>query len=238
MSGNNGPVDTQSSFKVSPELMNKINAGVFGDGGLEGLTNAFRSQADTAANSMKTDFNQYVPTLNTDFQKFNPTIGLDQQSQALVAQGQGKLASQNEARNAAIAQQFRGNPGLLGVMRNQNNAQNMLAGNDLGFQAAQQQQARQAQVYQFNQQAQGLSNDSLLNQAAARAAGQSQTNAALNSQLNMRNTGLTAQQNLMNTLGEYAKLTGKQITERTPNQIQADAEQARADAASRNARWL
>lgn len=199
------PVATSSHLQIDPAVKAQMDQQL---GGLSQSTQNFANNANQAAGQMQTNYNQYAPKLNTNFAGPNFSPNLDATSQSQVSQGLGNIAAKQAGANAQVANQFRGAPGASGILQAQNGMQGALAGNQLPFQAMQGQQARQAQNFELGQNAQNLSNSSLMQQGAAGAAGQSQTNSAIGNQLQMQNAGLGAQQNLMSTLGGYAGLTG------------------------------
>lgn len=202
---NNQPVPTSTYLSIDPQIKSQLMSQL---GTVSQGTNQFAQNATQAAGQYQPNFSQYVPQLQTQFQQPNFSQNLDTTSQNLVSQGLGNIASKQAGANAQVAQQFHGQPGAAGVLQSQNAMQGALAGNQLPFQAMQGQQAREAQQFELGQNAQNLSNSAALQQGAAGAAGQSQSNAGLTQQLQLQNAGLASQQNVLATLGGLAGLTG------------------------------
>lgn len=210
--GNNVPVPTSSYLSIDPAVRGQMDSVL---GNLSQQSGQFGQNANNAAAHYQTNYNQYVPQLNTNFAQPNFSPNLDATSQNLVSQGLANIQAKTNAVQSQTGQQFQGQPGASNILQAQQGMQGALAGNQLPFQAMQQQQARQAQQFELGQNAQNLSNAALMQQGAAGAAGQSQTNAAGAQQLQMQNAGLAANQNLLSTLGGYAGLTG--VSNSVPN---------------------
>ena len=127
----------------------------------------------------------------TGFQQFQPSNQLDQFSQALVSQGRQGIQNQLAAQQRNVSRGIgRNNPALARVLNAQAAQRGALNQNPLLFQAAANQQGRDVQRFQLNQQAQNLGN------------------AALGQRLQLQGAGLSAQNNLLGTLGNIASQTG------------------------------
>lgn len=203
MGGSPTPATTAQYTAMNPAITGQINGML---PGMTSQTQAFGQQAAQAGQQMQGN----VPQLNTNFQGFNPTPGLDALSQASVSQGIGMNNAGVQGRNAQIQSQFGGNPGAGSILQMQNQNAGALANNNLPFQAMQQQQARQAQTYQLNNQAQIQGNDALSQQ------GNMKNNALLQG-LQMSQAGIGANQNLMSILGQLGQQTGTNISTAIPN---------------------
>lgn len=200
---------SQSNINMNPQYSRALSSGA---NQFQGQTQNFQNDVNNAVGKFNTNFSNYTPQLNTNFAPTNFPTTLDAFSKNLVSQGQGQLASQTAAQQANIANNFRGNPGAAQVLQSQAGMQGNLAQNPLMFQAAQQQQAREAQNYELNQRAQGLSNEALLQQGQANQNGLGLDNAALSQLLQIKNAGLDSQQNLLSVLGSLGALTGTATT--------------------------
>lgn len=197
------PSTTAQYSATNPVISGQINNTI---PGLAGATQQFGQQADQVGRQIS----QNTPSLNTNFQGFSPTPGLDALSQATVSQGIGMNNAGVAGRDANIASRFGGNPGAAGILQMQNQSNGALANNNLPFQALQSQQARQAQTYQLNNQAQIQGNDALSQQSNLK-------NNALLQGLQMSQAGIGSNQNLLSILGQLGLQTGTNISQAVPN---------------------
>lgn len=201
-----GTSNTQEqSTQIPPELQEQLQQAL---GGLQQQTAAFGPQAQEAAGQFQTGFSQFAPQLQTDFARFQQPTELDTRAQSLVSQGRQGLQQQAAAQQRGIANQFRGQPGVSNILRQQAQTQSALQQNPLLFQAAQEQQGRSAEQFRFNQQAQQLSNQALLGQGAEAARLQGLGNQALTQRLGIQSAPLQQQFNLTDLLGRLGAQFG------------------------------
>ena len=118
-------------------------------------------------------------------------------TRALASQAGQQVAQQAAAQRAAIAQQFRGQPGAQMALQRQADIQSRLVQNPLLFQAYQQQQGRELTQAQQQQVAVEALNRALLGREQAVTG--------------LAQTGVGAQQNLLSTLLTLGQGLGEQI---------------------------
>jgi len=179
-----GPEVTEQKNILDPQLLqmykgyltdyqSQIAGGVGGVGG-------YRSAAEQAAQQLQTGF---TPQFST-----RPDV----MTRGLASQATQQMAQQAAAQRAAIAQQFRGQPGANMALQRQIDMQSRLQANPVLFQAFQQQQQREQLQNQARLQAQQAGNQALIQQLGLRAA------------------PLEAQKALLGSVGQALQLTGTQ----------------------------
>jgi hypothetical protein len=200
----------KESLDINPQLLQQLQQA---SQGLQQQVGQIGGQAGAAAGQIQTNFGQFAPTLDTQFQRPEFSQQLDPLAQRLATQGTQGLQQQAQARQQNIANQFRGNPGASRILQQQVGATSALQANPLLFQAAQQQQGREAQQFQLQSQAQQLSNQALQQQQAEAARFQGMQNQAVAGQFQLgQQFPLQAQQSLLQALAAQAQLTGTKRT--------------------------
>lgn len=179
-----GPEVTKQQTLLDPELL-KMYRGFLTDyqsqiAGGAGGAGGYRAAAEQAAKGIQTAFTP----------QFSATP--DVMTRGLAAQAGQQMAQQAAAQRAAIANQFRGQPGANMALQRQIDMQSRLQANPILFQAFQQQQQREQLQNQANMQAQQAANQALIQQLGLRAA------------------PLEAQKALLGSVGQALQLTGTQ----------------------------
>lgn len=170
-----------------PEDLARIEAA---RGGLQTQVGDLMSQLGTSREALRG-----IVLPSSQFQ-FSTTP--DAMTRALASQAGQQVAQQAAAQRAAIAQQFRGQPGAQMALQRQADIQSRLVQNPLLFQAFQQQQGRELTQAQQQQAAAEAANRALLGREQALTG--------------LAQTGVGAQQNLLSTLLSLGQGLGTQAT--------------------------
>lgn len=177
-----------SQMQFRPEDLAAIQAA---RGGLQGQVGGLMSQLGASREAIQKGY-----TMPTGQFAFGATP--DAMTRALASQAGQQVAQQAAAQRAAIAQQFRGQPGAQMALQRQADIQSRLVQNPLLFQAFQQQQGRELNQAQQQQSAAEAANRALLGREQAVTG--------------LAQTGLGAQQNLLSTLLSLGQALGQQQT--------------------------
>lgn len=177
---------------------------------LGNLNRAGQGFATTAANAYQTDFGQ-APQLQVTGQYDVPTA-LDAFAQSQLSRGTQDLQSQAAAQRQAIAQQFRGQPGLSNVLQAQTARQMALNQNPMLSQIAQDQSARNLQEYQANLQGTELANRAMLGMSQDQLQRALLGNQALTNQLGLRLMPGQLEQGALSNLTGLTQIFGKQMS--------------------------
>lgn len=173
-----GPEVTEQKTLLDPQLLQMYKG--YLTGYQQQVQQQYQPQAEAAAAQMQTGF---TPQFST-----RPDV----MTRGLASQATQQMAQQAAAQRAAIAQQFRGQPGANMALQRQIDMQTRLQSNPVLFQAFQQQQQREQLQNQARLQAQQAGNQALIQQLGLRAA------------------PLEAQKALLGSVGQALQLTGTQ----------------------------
>jgi hypothetical protein len=177
----------RSYTQFRPEDLAAIQAA---RGGFQGSTADLISQLGTSREALQKGF--VMPSSQFQF-----SASPDAMTRALASQAGQQVAQQAAAQRAAIAQQFRGQPGAQMALQRQADIQSRLVQNPLLFQAFQQQQGRELTQAQQQQAAAEAANRALLGREQAVTG--------------LAQTGVGAQQNLLSTLLSLGQGLGQQV---------------------------
>jgi len=185
--GSNQQATSQSRIQFRPEDLQAIlNQSTEVRSGTQGLLDQLRRSQETITK------NYVLPT--GGFQFGTP----DALTSAIAAQGSQGLMQQAAAQRQALAQQFRGQPGINRALQSQMDIQTRLQQNPLLFQAFQQQQARELAQAQQQQAQLNAANQALLQREQALTG--------------FNTTGLGAQQNLLDILSKLGQEFGTKVS--------------------------
>lgn len=174
-----GPEITEQRNMLDPELLRMYKG--YLRGYQQQAQGQYQPQAAAAAAQMQTGFTPLT---------FSATP--DAMTRGLASQAQQQIAQQAAAQRAAIAQQFRGQPGANMALQRQVDMQSRLQANPILFQAFQQQHQRDQMQNQSRLQSQQAGNQALIQQLGLHAA------------------PLEAQKTLLGSMGQALQLTGTQ----------------------------